>query len=207
VILAAYLEPFAEGCGDGEVAAARLALATTWAEGGQYLLFGEDDGVLVHPYYPNYATLTDVAAVALRELSDFAVANGDLLFDPALLEATTHLVGGINGDVEISGAPISLRPTPGAVWVRAATRGRRIVLQLVDFRHQAGAGWNEVRQPPQPLDGVTIRVRCGSADSQVRFGQPTGSPHLVELPVSREGELVSFDLPELSTWGLCVIER
>jgi dextranase len=207
VILAAYLEPFADGCGDAEIAAATLALATTWAEGGQYLLFGENAGVLVHPYYPKYATLTDGALSVLRRFCDFAVANGDLLFDPELLESTGHLVAGINSDIEITGTPTANRPTPGAVWVRVSAQGRRLVLQLVDFRHQNADAWNAPRQTPQPLSGMKIRVRAGSRERRVRFGHPNGSPHLQDVPTSDDADMIAFEVPEFSTWGMCVIDR
>ena len=90
VVLAAYLAPFAEGSGPDQVAAAKLALATVWSAGGQYLLFGERHGALTHPYYPNYATLGEEAVAVLRRFADFSVANGDLLFDPTVTRSTRH---------------------------------------------------------------------------------------------------------------------
>ena len=207
VILAAYLEPFSTGCGPAQIATAKLALATTWAEGGQYLLFGERAGALVHPYYPNYATLDDVAVRELRDYADFSVANGDLLFDPEYLEATSHLVGGINGDVEVSGAPIALRPTAGAIWVRASTRGRRLVLQLVDLRDQADSRWNVDRQPTRPVVGLRLKVRTGSGRAEVRFGHPGAGPGLSEVQVQAQEDATVVEVPAFDTWGLLVIDR
>lgn len=207
VILAAYLEPFAEACGPAEVAAAKLALATTWAEGGQYLLFGEQSGVLVHPYYPNYGTLDESAARQLRTFADFAVANGDLLFDPDLLEATTHLVGGINGDVEVAGVPVSLRPTAGAVWVRASTQGRRLVLQFIDFTGQSDSRWNVARQETQPTIGLRLTLRVASESVRVRFGHPASGPGLHDVDTQGGGEHVTVEVPTFDTWGVLVIDR
>ncbi|WP_195908180.1 glycoside hydrolase family 66 protein [Nostocoides sp. HKS02] len=207
VILAAYLEPFANGCGPAELAAAKLALATTWAEGGQYLLFGESAGVLVHPYYPNYATLTEPATRELRAFVDFSVANGDLLFDPDLLEATTHLVGGINGDVTVEGVPVALRPTAGAVWVRAATCGARLVIQLVDYTSQADGRWNVPRQETVPVTGVRLAVRVASETVRVRGGHPGAGPGLRELAATRDGEVVTIEVPSFEAWAMVVIDR
>jgi dextranase len=207
VILAAYLEPFAQACGSAEVTAAKLALATTWAEGGQYLLFGEQAGVLVHPYYPNFATLDESAARELRTFADFSVANGDVLFDPDLLEGTTHLVGGINGDVEVGGVPFSLRPKAGAVWVRASTRGRRLVLQFVDFSGQGDSRWNAPRQETQPTTGLRLTLRVASESVRVRFGHPAGGPGLHDVNAERDGEQVTVEVPTFDTWGVLVIDR
>jgi dextranase len=207
VILAAYLEPFAQACGSAEVTAAKLALATTWAEGGQYLLFGEQAGVLVHPYYPNFATLDESAARELRTFADFSVANGDVLFDPDLLEGTTHLVGGNNGDVEVGGVPFSLRPKAGAVWVRASTRGRRLVLQFVDFTGQGDSRWNAPRQETQPTTGLRLTLRVASESVRVRFGHPAGGPGLHDVNAERDGEQVTVEVPTFDTWGVLVIDR
>jgi dextranase len=193
VILAAYLEPFAAACGPAEIAAAKLALATTWAEGGQYLLFGECHGVLVHPYYPNYATLTDEATSALRPFADFAVAVGDLLFDSAVLD--------------VRGAPITLRPRHGSVWVRVAASGRRLVIQLVDFRAQTDDRWNAPRQETETCAGVEVSVRIASDEVQAVFGHPMGGPVLHELPVDEQGDRVVVSLPPFDTWGVLVIDR
>ena len=207
VILAAYLEPFAQACGPAEVTAAKLALATTWAEGGQYLLFGEQAGVLVHPYYPNFATLDEPAARELRRFADFSVANGDVLFDPDLLEATSHLVGGINNDVDVAGVPFSLRPKAGAVWVRASTRGRRLVLQFVDFTGQGDNRWNAPRQETQPMTALRLTVRVASEAVRARFGHPAAGPGLHHVNSERDGEQVTVEVPAFDTWGVLVIDR
>jgi dextranase len=207
VILAAYLEPFAEACGPAEVAAAKLALATTWAEGGQYLLFGERHGALVHPYYPNYATLDEPAVQTLRRFADFSVACGDLLFDPGLRECTTNLMGGINLDVVVEGVPTSAYPTSGAVWVRVSALGSRVVVQLVDFRTQSDGGWNHPRQETGECDAVTVRVRAASTRAPAWFGHPMGGPALQELPMARDGEYHVVELPPFDTWGLLVVDR
>lgn len=207
VILAAYLEPFAQACGPQEIAAAKLALATTWAEGGQYLLFGERNGVLVHPYYPQYATLTATAVETLRRFSDFSVACGDLLFDPALRECTTNLMGGINLDVVVEGALTSAHPVSGAVWVRVSAAGLRLVVQLVDFRSQSDDRWNHPREETGECTGVTVRVRAARAETQAWFGHPSGGPSLAELAVTRDGEDHVVELPTFDTWGLLVLDR
>ena len=207
VILAAYLEPFGQDCGAGEVNAAKLALATTWAEGAQYLLFGEHHGVLVHPYYPNFATLTGDAVSTLRCFADFAVAMGEVLFDPAFSEGTSHLVAGINQDVVVRGVPVTLRPRNGDVWVRVSSSGRRLVIQLVDFRAQADDAWNTRRQDPGTCSGVEVAVRVASTDVRVAFGHPLGGPGLHELDVRIEGDHAVVTVPDFDTWAVLIVDR
>lgn len=206
-ILAAYLEPFAQGSGEAEVAAATLALSTVWAAGGQYLLFGERHGALVHPYYPNFATLEGEAVEVLRAFADFSVANGDLLFDPAAQDATGSLALGINEDVVVEGARASGRPEAGAVWVRTSTVGDRLVIQLVDYRAQADGRWNVPRTPTGVAGGLSLRVRVASASVKAWFGHPLGGPGVAPVAVRDEGEHVVIDVPDFDTWAVLVLTR
>ncbi|HET7397862.1 MAG TPA: glycoside hydrolase family 66 protein [Intrasporangium sp.] len=206
-ILAAYLEPLGSGSGERELAAAKLALSTVWAAGGQYLLFGERHGALVDPYYPNFATLDDEAVRTLRAFTDFSVANGDLLFDPGLRETTGSLALGANEDVVVAGAPVSTRPEAGAVWVRTSEAGRRLVVQLVDYRAQEDGRWNAPRMPTGTVSGVTVRVRVASAAASAVFGHPLGGPHLTPLELRDEGDYVTALLPDFDTWGTLSILR
>lgn len=207
VILAAYLEPFSTACGPAEVSAAKLALATVWAEGGQYLLFGERDGALVHPYYPNYATLTAEALAVLRKFADFAVAAGDLLYDPSIREGTSHLFGGINQDVMVEGAQTSLRPSPGRVWVRVSTHGQRTIVQLIDFRSQDDGRWNVPRQETGACSSVRVRVKIASTSPSAIVGQPMDGPAFSPVDLALDGEYAVIDVPEFDTWAVIVVDH
>jgi dextranase len=207
VVLAAYLAPFAEGSGPDQVAAAKLALATVWSAGGQYLLFGERHGVLTHPYYPNYATLGEEAVAVLRRFADFSVANGDLLFDPTVTRSTRHLWRGVNEDVVVVGAPVSLEPTSGAIWVRVATSGLRLVVTLVDLRSQQDARWNVAKRPTGTTADIRIRVRVASAKPSARFGHPMAGPELTTLDETVDGEYLEVEVPEFDTWAVVLVDR
>jgi hypothetical protein len=135
------------------------------------------------------------------------VACGDLLFDPALRECTTNLMGGINVDVVVEGAPISAHPVSGAVWVRVSATGSRLVVQLVDFRSQADDRWNHAREETGECSGVTVRVRAASAATQAWFGHPMGGPALAEVDATTDGEYHVVELPTFDTWGLLVLDR
>lgn len=207
VILAAYLEPFASDAGEPSVAAAKLALSTVWAAGGQYLLFGEAQGVLVDPYYPRYATLTPQAAVVLRRFADFSVAMGDLLFDGHAADMTRSHALGINGDVVLTGAPVSVDPQAGAVWLSVRTLGTRMVIQLVDYRAQADSRWNQARQPTGECPPLELTVRVVSPEPTVRAGHPAAGPVLAALAPSVEGEYLTVTVPPFDTWCVVVVDR
>ena len=207
VVLAAYLEPFAATDGDNEMAAAKLALTTVWASGGQYLLFGERDGALTHPYYPRYATLGDAAVGVLRAFADFAVANGDLLFAPQILRATRHLWQGVNDDVVVDGQPTSPDPVAGRVWVRIGSVGSRLVVSLVDLRSQQDSRWNVAKRPTGTTAGLRIRVRVASSEPSARFGHPAAGPELGLLDATVDGEYLEIDVPEFDTWALVIVDR
>jgi dextranase len=207
VILAAYLEPFATAGGPAEVTAATLALATGWAAGGQYLLFGEVAGLLVDPYYPRFATLDTGAVAVLRAFGDFAVANGDLLFAVDSAETSASVAGGVNEDVRVDGAAVSGRPVAGHVWLRTSRVAGRLVLQLVDYRGQPDSRWNRPRTPGSVTTGLTLRVRVVSPDPAVRFGHPRGGPALRRLDAVDGGDWMSVTVPDFDTWALLVVDE
>jgi len=206
VVLAAYQSPFATAGGAPQVAASALALSTVWASGGQSLLFGEVNAVLVDPYYPRHAILDDSAARTLRAFTDFSVANGDLLFGPESGTTTQSTVGGVNEDVHVTGVPVSLRPDAGRVWVRTSRVSGRLVVQLVDLRDQADTRWNEPRTPTTPVAGVTVRVRVVQPGPRAWFGHPLGGPELKQLVVRDHGDQITLEVPEFDTWGLLVVD-
>ncbi len=217
-ILAAYLEPLAgatEGTGaSGEraLAGAKLTLATVWAAGGQYLLFGERHGVLVHPYYPNFATLDPAAVTTLRAFADFSVANGDLLFGIGgsgfgVRESTGTLALGINEDVVVTGARVSTRPEAGSIWLRTGDVAGRLVIQLVDYRAQGDARWNVPRAPTGVVRGLTLRVRVASAVVGAVFGHPLAGSGLRPVDLRDDGEHVVIEVPEFDTWAVLCLNR
>ena len=213
VVLAAYLLPFAateDAAGvEAAVSAATLALSTVWASGAQYLLFGEVDGVLVDPYYPRHGVLDGASVDSLRAYADFAVANGDLLFGARSAPTTGAMVGGVNEDVTVTGAPVSLTPRAGHVWVRTSRVDGRLVVQLVDLTGQPDARWNTPKVPTTSVTGVTVRVRVVEDHAAAWFGHPSAGPELRRLTVPDDPDdrdALTVVLPEFDTWAVLVVD-
>ncbi len=207
VVLAAYLVPFTNGTTPEAEWAARLALATIWAHGGHHLLCGEGDGVLTHPYYPNFARVDAGTVRLLRDWFDFAVANGDLLHAPEARTIThSHLSGDENDDLAVTGPmPVAPDPVAGSLWVVARTSSAGMTLHLVDLAGQDDLEWNRPKQPAAPVTGVTVRVRW--AGERMLFGSPAAGPELVEVDVTRDGDYLVGELPKFSAWGLVHLPR
>lgn len=207
VVLAAYLAPFATEDTPGAEWAARLALATVFSHGGHYLLCGEGNGVLTHPYYPNFARVGDPTMRLLRDHLDFAVANGDLLYAPEARTVThSHLSGDENDDLAVE-APIAVAPDPrpGTLWAVARTSRAGTTLHLIDLSAQTDLEWNRPKTPGAALGGVSVRVRW--AGDRLLFGSPDRGPELVELDVARDGDYLVAALPEFTGWGLVHLPR
>ena len=207
VVLAAYLVPFAGGSTPGAEWAARLALATVFSHGGHYLLCGEGNGVLTHPYYPNFARVGEPTMRLLRDHLDFAVANGDLLY---ALEGRTithsHLSGDENDDLAVE-APVVVAPDPQpeSLWAVARTSLEGLTLHLIDLSGQTSLEWNRPKEPGSPLDGVSVRVRW--AGDRLLFGSPERGPDLVDLEVARDGDYLVATLPAFTAWGMVHLPR
>lgn len=208
VILAAYLGAFADGSRPEAVACAALALAVVWAAGGQYLLFGEVDGVLTGPYYPRHGTLDAAAVRVLRAFTDFAVANGDLLVGPSAVATTGHVALGINEEVVVTGAPTSVHPVAGAVWVRTSSVDGRLVVQLVDLRAQADARWNAAKVPMGECRGLALTLRVVVPRPRAWCGHPLGGAWLTEVDLREDdGDHVTVEVPPFTTWTVILVER
>jgi hypothetical protein len=142
----------------------------------------------------------------LRRYADFAVANGDLLFDGAE-RATRHLWLGVNEDVVVEGAAASPEPRAGSIWVRVRTVGRRLVMTFVDLRAQPDGRWNVGKRPTEPVRGLRIRVRVASPHPSARFGHPAAGPELHTLDGAVDGEQLEVEVPPFDGWGLLVVDR
>jgi dextranase len=205
VILAAYLEPFRNEPVDRAEPAAQLLLATILAHGGHSLLCGERHGVLVHPYYADFARLGDDSFTLLRRHLDAAVALGDLLYDDGP-PVTRAWFGGINEELQIA-APVAVSgdPEPGALWAILRRGSDRLTLHLLDLSQQTELHWNRGKQPLTPCTDVSIRLSLPFEPAAVGFAAPAASSRATSLPWTRDGDAIRIEVPSFTGWSVTSI--
>jgi len=208
VILAVYLEPYAESDDAGR-AAERLELATVFSHGATALVHGEERAVLTEAYYVTHAEQSDESLEATRRFYDFAVRHGDLLFDPAAVDVTAGRVGGIHEEIVVD-APVAVgvESAPGALWLRAVQTSRGLLLHLIDLSQQTDDLWNAPKRRGRPLEGVRLRLqRALREPATVSFADPDDAPTLHALAPSEDGGFDVYELPPFRTWGMLWIRE
>jgi dextranase len=203
VSLAAYLSIFPDD-EPGAREAMRLQLATVFAHGGTCLLHGEEDAVLVDPYYVRHHRLDAASVDAARAYYDFAVRYGELLFDAAAVDVTRTHFGGVNEEIRVEAAvPVSADCTPGVLWVRAVESRRGRLVHLIDLSSQETVAWNAPKLAGTELEGVTVALeRVGTSAPGFSFASPESSPSLRPLRADFDGRHDAVSLPPFRTWGL-----
>jgi dextranase len=203
VALAAYLSIFS-----GEEAAAgeamRLLLATVFAHGGTCLLHGEEDAVLVDPYYVRHHRMDQASADVARAYYDFAVRYGELLFEPAAVDVSRTHFGGINEEVRIEAAvPVSADCAPGVLWARVVEADSGLLVHLIDLSAQDAVLWNAPKLPGADVVGTTLAVeRAGASAPQFFFASPESSAALRLLEARFDGRHDVVSVPPFRTWAL-----
>lgn len=205
-ILAAYLEPFREG-GPGAEASALLATAVIGAAGGFHLLLGEGDRVLRDPYYPNHGRLEAAFVPRLRRYYDHTAAFHRHLFGEDLQEVSGSFTTGINGEIALEGAPASVRPQAGTVWLTIRQVGRRFVINLVNLVAVGDDRWNVHKEMPTALDGLVLRFSSFARVQRVAWASPDGIGAALALTGRDEdGGTTSYALPRLDVWATLVVD-
>ena len=208
VTLAAYLSVYARSDA-GALAALRLELATVFSHGATCLLHGEEDAILVDPYYVRHERLDGAGRSVTRRYYDFAVRYGDFLFDRTAVDVTRTHTGGINKELQVSAvAPVATDCTPGTLWVRAIETEARLLISLIDLTAQDEVLWDTAKRPHSPLHGVRVAVeRVGRFRPQVFFASPEESPVALALGARLDGNCVIADIPAFTTWALVWFEK
>lgn len=171
VILAAYLKSLRENPDANRDAIAKSTLLVTaiiYASGGYHLILGESGGMLTEAYYPDYVPMTNELVEPLRAMYDIITADADLLSGLDVTDVTWSFVDGFNDMVVIDGAPISVEPRAGAIWVRVTTTNQGLVIHLINLLWLQHDEWNAIhdetflQSPP-----LNVRIEWNHSVSEV----------------------------------------
>lgn len=206
VSLAAYLSIFARD-DDSALQAMRLELATVFSHGATCLLHGEEDAILIDPYYVRHERMDARARDVATAYYDFAVRYGDLLFDEAAVDVTRTHSGGEGKEVRVEApVPVATDCVPGAIWARVVEAAGRQVVSLIDLTAQADVAWDSPKQPGAPVTGAGVAFeRVGAVD--YFFAAPEDSPAARRLQATVDGGHDVVEVPPFSTWALVWAEQ
>jgi len=206
VILAAYLSAY-RGDEAAASAAERLQHAAVLSHGGTVLLHGEEANVLTEAYYVSNQQLSEESRDAARQLYDFGVRYGDLLFDRESVDVTHTVLGGENVEIKVD-APVtvSIDCEPGALWARVIRTKLGTLVSLIDLSAQDDDLWDAPKRPATPLAGVRVAVERVRGDApRIDFADPDASPGLARLDPTFDGRHDTVELPAFGPWAIVLI--
>ncbi|HET7016428.1 MAG TPA: glycoside hydrolase family 66 protein [Streptosporangiaceae bacterium] len=138
-------------------------IAMTLAAGAWPLLAGEDDRVLVDPYYPNHARPAAPVRATLQRLFDFGVAFRHWLRGPGVAPIEPAFVEGPAAEWQFTPrrgtSRVSARPDAGRIWARVSTTPVGLVLSLVNLLQVTDPSWDRVQPPPRSTTVVVTLPR------------------------------------------------
>jgi dextranase len=184
-------------------------MATLFSHGATQLLAGEDGRLLVDPYYVRNHVATESTLHRLARWYDLLVAAGDLLFAHDQADITRSVVGGLNGELEVTAeAPVSHEARPGVIWRRVVQTPLGTVVHLINLTGQVETGWDQPKIDIEPVRGLRLRLRqTGSAIPRLHVADPERSVTFAPLPLRAEDGYLYADLPPLHAWQLLLIRH
>ncbi|HEX7003659.1 MAG TPA: glycoside hydrolase family 66 protein [Trueperaceae bacterium] len=205
VILAAYLEPFREEC-EGAEHSALLTTAVIASAGGFHLLLGEGTGVLRDPYYANHGRMRPEFSRIMRRYYDHTAACHHYLFADSLQNVAGSFASGVNEEIALEGAPFSVGPESGAIWLNVRQRGSQFVINLVNLAGAENSLWNVPKERPRRLEDLTLLLSNHFDLEKVVWSSPDDGEAARELAISKGERGSAIALPGLDYWATVVIE-
>jgi dextranase len=205
VVLAAYPSVLASAPEEAARPALELLLATAFSHGATVLAAGEEDGVLVDPYYPRYHHASAETQALLRRFHDLLVRLGDVLVTDAQ-DVTRSYAGGINEEVAVAAAvPVNTDPVAGGLWLRVVDTAEARVLHLINLTGQEDTRWDAPRAPIASVAGAELHLRRERREAPAVFAASPAAPRLTRLHGRNEGDVDVFTLPPLGAWTVLVV--
>jgi dextranase len=204
----------AAGESAGRASALRTVLLTeaiVTVLGAGLLVWGDDHGVLRHPYYPDHERLTGTEAQSALRWHRFALRHRDL-FAPAT-DTSWQDIGDENGSVTVHGtAAPSPEPLGGSLFTRVTRREDLVAVSLIDLTGSAAGRWNEPAGQgsagPATVDVLVDQPGGWTAEIAV-LGSSGGrfQPVSTAPVVHREGTALRFTVPLGDGWAIARLRR
>ncbi|GAB3173297.1 hypothetical protein GCM10027059_44050 [Myceligenerans halotolerans] len=177
----------------------QLANAAFAANGTGHIELGQDDQMLVAPYFLDE---TKQMSLGLQEWMEtyYDVVTGyeNLFYGPTL-----H---GLTNAVEIAGQPTSNDGAADTVWTNVMRNDGMDVIHLINLRGNDGS-WRNAAADPPTLTDLPVRYYLDGtpAPGTVRVASPDrDGGRSAELPVTTGsdagGDYITFTVPELKNW-------
>jgi Glycosyl hydrolase family 66 len=193
-----------------------LTEAITVTLGASMLVFGDDQGCLQHPYYPDYQPLTADDSAHVLRWHRFGLRCRDLF--AAGTDTSWYDIGDENGAVSVqwedggSSGAVLPEPVGGAVYVRVVRHEECVAVSVLDLSGSKDGSW----QSP------TGAGRCRRAMVSVLLDRPGDwhaeaavlgqdgdrfAPVNGALGVHREGSSIEIELPVVAGWSVLRLTR
>ena len=202
----AIYPPVWDGDRDSALRTAVISQAVTTTLGANTLIWGDDDGVLRHPYYVDHEQLhTEERAVAL-EWHRFGLRCRDLF--KVGTDTSWYELSDENASVTVSWNGVtSPEPVGGALYARVLRSDALVVVSLLDLSGSSDGSWTSSTNAGR-CSGVSVDVlidvpdRWG-ADVAV-LGRDDGrfTALATEVTSMREGRGVGCTVPLVGGWSV-----
>jgi dextranase len=183
-----------------------LSEAVSTVLGANVLIWGDDDGVLCHPYYVNHETLKKDERDVVLEWHRFGLRTRDLF--RAATDTSWYELSDENASVTVTWTGETRpEPTGGSLFARVFRAETLIVVSLLDLSGSDDGSWSS----------STERGHCAGADVDVLISSPAAwnvevaclgrehgrfSPALSSEVTMREGRGIRVSVPIDEGWSV-----
>jgi hypothetical protein len=194
-----YLNLDSVTLGTFDTPSVQLANAAFAANGASHIELGQNDQMLVAPYFLDE---TKQMSVELQEWMEayYDVITGyeNLFYGPTLRR--------LPNQVQIAGQPTSTNGAANTVWTNVMRNDGMDVIHLMNLKGNDG-NWRDPAATPPTLTNLPVKYYLGDSPvpSTVRVASPDrDGGRSTELPVTTGtdagGTYISFTVPELKNW-------
>ena len=207
----AIYPPVWEGDRTCALRTAVLSEAVTTTLGASALLWGDDHGVLGHPYYVDHEQLSQEEQVNALGWHRFSLRCRDLF--KHVVDTSWFELADENAAVTVTwDGAVSPEPVGGALYARVLTNDDRVIVSLIDLTGSADGSWkNGTEQGRCP--GATATVLVDSPERWVVevavLGLDDGrfAPFEYDVVTHREGRALFVSLPLVDGWSVLRLRR